>query len=99
MNHPKPDPSPLQGASSTPSLHATIEGMHCASCVARVETALKSVPGVASAVVNLASSEAEIQYDPSQANVDQMAGALKKVGYTLKASAPDTPSSEAPSAE
>ena len=31
-----------------------IEGMTCASCVARVEKALKAVPGVRSAELNLA---------------------------------------------
>ncbi len=38
-----------------------IEGMTCASCVARVEQALASAPGVVSAAVNLASSQAEIE--------------------------------------
>ena len=37
-----------------------IEGMTCASCVARVERALKAVPGVTSAVVNLATERATV---------------------------------------
>ena len=37
-----------------------IEGMTCASCVARVEKALKAVPGVASAEVNLATETATV---------------------------------------
>ena len=37
-----------------------IEGMTCASCVRRVEKALKSVPGVASAEVNLATETAAV---------------------------------------
>jgi len=37
-----------------------IEGMHCAACVARVEKALSSVPGVASASVNLATERARV---------------------------------------
>jgi len=40
-----------------------IEGMHCASCVGRVERALRAVPGVASAEVNLATERARIQAD------------------------------------
>ena len=35
-----------------------IEGMTCASCVLRVEKALKALPGVESAAVNLATEEA-----------------------------------------
>ncbi|WP_218598959.1 heavy metal translocating P-type ATPase [Pollutimonas bauzanensis] len=39
-----------------------IEGMSCASCVGRVERALKAVPGVASASVNLATERAELTF-------------------------------------
>ncbi len=38
-----------------------ISGMTCASCVRRVERALKSVPGVGEAMVNLATERAEIR--------------------------------------
>jgi Cu+-exporting ATPase len=41
-------------------IHVT--GMTCASCVARVEQALNSVPGVVSAGVNLASEKATVEY-------------------------------------
>ena len=41
-------------------IHVT--GMTCASCVARVEQALASVPGVVSAGVNLASEKATVEY-------------------------------------
>ena len=37
-----------------------VEGMTCASCVGRVERALKAVPGVVQASVNLATERAEI---------------------------------------
>ena len=37
-----------------------IEGMTCSSCVARVEKALKAVPGVAGAQVNLATEMASV---------------------------------------
>ncbi len=40
-----------------------IEGMTCASCVGRVERALSTVPGVASASVNLATETAQVRYD------------------------------------
>src|SRR5436305_1824532 len=38
----------------------SIGGMHCASCVSRVESALKSVPGVSEASVNLATDTARV---------------------------------------
>jgi P-type Cu+ transporter len=40
-----------------------VGGMTCASCVARVERALKSVPGVVSANVNLATERAVAAID------------------------------------
>jgi len=47
---------------ATMKLILPIKGMHCASCVARVEKALGDVPGVISAAVNLASEKATIEY-------------------------------------
>ncbi|WP_154589670.1 heavy-metal-associated domain-containing protein, partial [Bordetella pertussis] len=36
--------------------------MTCASCVGRVERALKAVPGVSDAVVNLATERADVRF-------------------------------------
>ena len=57
-----------------------IEGMTCASCVARVEKALKKVPGVGSAEVNLAT---EIATDESPKFVNGVLGRLLEVKPTL----------------
>ncbi|WP_371304158.1 heavy-metal-associated domain-containing protein, partial [Citrobacter freundii] len=43
------------------AVELAIEGMTCASCVGRVERALKAVPGVVSASVNLATERARIE--------------------------------------
>lgn len=63
----------------------SIEGMTCASCVARVEKALKKVEGVQNATVNLATEQAWVQADPS-VNVEDLIRAVKKAGYDAKAS-------------
>ena len=44
----------------TKPLSIDIEGMTCASCVARVEKSLLKVPGVTSASVNLATERATV---------------------------------------
>ena len=44
-----------------------IEGMTCASCVARVERSLRSVAGVTEATVNLATESATVQGAPGVA--------------------------------
>ena len=57
-----------------------VEGMSCASCVARVEKALRAVPGVASASVNLATERATVE---TLAEVDPaiIARTIEKAGY------------------
>jgi heavy metal translocating P-type ATPase len=57
----------------------SIEGMTCASCVARVERALKSVPGVQSASVNLATERATVE--AGSAEISNLIQALGKAGY------------------
>ncbi len=56
-----------------------IEGMHCASCVARVESALRKLPGATEVAVNLATNEARIQHadDPPS----EVIAAVEAVGY------------------
>ncbi len=58
-----------------------IRGMTCASCVARVENALKRVPGVTDANVNLATERATVQYDPSTADLSSLIDAVDIAGY------------------
>jgi Cu+-exporting ATPase len=57
-----------------------IEGMTCASCVARVEKALKKVPGVGSAEVNLATETATVTL-AAGARPEALVEAVKKAGY------------------
>ena len=64
-----------------------IEGMTCASCVARVERALKSVPGVTTAAVNLATERATVT---GTADVAALMRAIADAGYDAHAAAPAT---------
>ncbi|WKB55087.1 heavy metal translocating P-type ATPase [Eleftheria terrae] len=59
-----------------------IEGMTCASCVARVERALRAVPGVAEASVNLATEAAQVQADAAVA-LPALRSAVEKAGYRI----------------
>ena len=62
-------------------LSLQIQGMSCASCVGRVERALKKVPGVIEANVNLATEEARVVVDPALANAQTLIDAVKGAGY------------------
>jgi len=59
-----------------------VSGMTCASCVARAEEALSSVPGVISANVNLASEKATVEYTEGTGIAD-LRRAVKDAGYEL----------------
>ena len=61
--------------------------MTCASCVARVERALKKVPGVEDAAVNLATEKATVTFEARTA-VDSLLGAIEDAGYEPGATAP-----------
>lgn len=61
-----------------------VEGMHCASCVNRIEKAIGNVPGVASASVNLATREARVKFDPGRADLAKIQQAVDAVGYSAK---------------
>jgi len=59
-----------------------VRGMTCASCVARVEDALKSVPGVISAGVNLASEKATVEYLEG-VETGEIRRAVRDAGYEM----------------
>jgi Cu+-exporting ATPase len=61
-----------------------VEGMSCASCVGRVERALKAVPGVLDGTVNLATSRAHVRYAGGAETVAAIGAALVKAGYPGK---------------
>ena len=63
------------------SIDIPIQGMTCASCVGRVEKAIRSVEGVAVANVNLATERAYVEFAPSEANPAAVADAIRAAGY------------------
>ena len=60
----------------------SIEGMHCMGCANRVERALISKNGVTGARVNLANTEATIEYDSSEIDLEGLREVIKDTGYT-----------------
>jgi Cu+-exporting ATPase len=57
-----------------------IDGMTCASCVARVERSLNDLEGV-DAAVNLATERASVSYDPARVDPDDLLRAVEDTGY------------------
>ncbi len=61
-----------------------IEGMHCGSCVGRVENALTAVPSVTEATVNLAAETATVKYLAGTASPQSLAKVTTDAGYPSK---------------
>ena len=83
----------------TTEITLTLEGMHCASCVAKVEKTLTGVPGVEQALVNLATRQARVRYDPGQATVKEMQAAIQEAGYAVTGWALEAPPPASPEME
>ncbi|MBP8061206.1 MAG: copper-translocating P-type ATPase [Polaromonas sp.] len=66
------------------SLDLGIEGMTCASCVSRVERALKKVPGVQEATVNLATESARVRFAPGASTEAVLRRAVREAGYGVR---------------
>lgn len=60
-------------------LKLSIEGMHCEACVRRVTSALSGVEGVRVDSVKVGS--AKVEYDPSAATAEAVAGAVDRIGF------------------
>ncbi|MBA1157815.1 heavy metal translocating P-type ATPase [Microvirga mediterraneensis] len=63
------------------SIDIPVHGMTCASCVGRVEKAIRAVEGVTAANVNLATERAHVEFAPSGADPAAVAEAIRAVGY------------------
>ncbi|CAN7197960.1 heavy metal translocating P-type ATPase [Pseudorhodoferax sp. LjRoot39] len=63
------------------TLRLQIEGMSCASCVGRVEKALRALPGVAQAEVNLATEQATVRAGADAQPPEALVAAVRQAGY------------------
>jgi Cu+-exporting ATPase len=72
----------MSASSSLADRSLPIEGMSCASCVARVERALAGVPGVRQASVNLATEAASVQADAA-VPLEALRAAVQRAGYRV----------------
>ncbi len=69
----------------TREVELAIEGMTCASCVGRVERALRGSPGVLEATVNLATEHATVRFVPAMIDSDGLLAVVSSSGYVAKA--------------
>ncbi len=60
-----------------------VEGMTCASCVARVEKALKKVEGIGNVNVNLATEKVTVSFDDTKTDLSKLSTIVEDAGYKL----------------
>ncbi len=92
MNLPSLPSLPTAGAAAPPGppsvdgplVELAVGGMHCASCVSRIESALAKVPGVSLAVVDLLSGRASVRLSDPSVPLEALVGAVAGVGYEAR---------------
>ena len=80
----------IAAAGYTPAVNEmefAVRGMTCASCVARAERALRKLPGVIEARVNLASESAHVRFSAVSAGLADFRNAIGEAGYEVPADA------------
>ena len=82
-------------AAGTAKIRIPIKYMHCASCVTRIEGALKATPGVVAASASLGTNAVDVEYQPEQTSFAALRGAIEAAGHKVAEPKPAT----APEAE
>jgi mercuric ion binding protein len=83
-------PSRSASGVNAASVTIPIEGMVCASCVARTKRALKSVDGVEEVELSLEKRQARVRYDSSKTSPDRLAATIRELGYEAGTPTEDT---------
>lgn len=73
--------------SNTRTVTLAVENMTCAGCVATIRTGLRRLDGVARARVTLDPPRAEVTYDPSVLDVEDLIRATANLGYPSRSEA------------
>jgi len=59
----------------------SLRGMHCASCANSIQSATRSISGVASSNVNFATEEVVIEFDQKKTSSSSIQQVIKDIGY------------------
>lgn len=65
------------------SVDIPVKGMHCASCVHNIETALARLEGVLNVSANLATEKTKVEYISTLVTLEEIKKAIRQTGYTV----------------
>jgi len=60
-----------------------VTGMSCANCAVRIDTFIKSVPGVVDGSVNFADNSMKVEFIPEETNPSDIRKAVRSLGYDI----------------
>ncbi len=60
-----------------------LKGMHCASCVMKIEKGLRECDGVTDANVNIATEKAIVSFDETITDESKIKQAVRETGYDV----------------
>jgi Cd2+/Zn2+-exporting ATPase len=69
---------------STVSSKLLVTGMDCPDCAAKVEKAVKRMPGVIDAIVVFPAGRLNVEYNSKQTGITQVLDKIKKLGYEAR---------------
>ena len=61
----------------------TVEGMSCNHCKMAVEKEVGALPGMRTALVDLAAKTLKVEYDGEKTNPEAIRGAVEEAGFTV----------------
>lgn len=64
-------------------LNLPVHGMTCGNCARGIQQTLARTPGVARVAVDHTAAKAEIEYDPDRVQPEQLAAAIRDLGYEV----------------
>ncbi|MGA9188199.1 MAG: heavy metal translocating P-type ATPase [Methanosarcina sp.] len=73
-----------EGKESTVFSKLLVTGMDCPDCAAKVEKAVKRIPGVGNATIVFPAGRLDVEYDSEQTGVTQVLDKIKKLGYEAR---------------
>src|SRR5512144_2533280 len=82
------EPTVVEPARALPEVteaEFAVEGMSCASCVSRIESPIRAVPGVEDVTVNLGTERASVDLDARRTSPAEVISAVEAIGYHARA--------------
>ncbi len=61
-----------------------VTDMHCSNCAMRIEGLEDDLPGLKRVRASYHKQQVEVEYDEAQLGSDQIAAAIRRMGYTVR---------------